>query len=186
MSWSVVQLANARATPWRNGGGITRELLTWPSATDWRIRISVADIGADGPFSQFPLVRRWFAVLEGQGVRLRFKQSTEEVRRLDNPVSFDGDESVDCELLDGPTCDLNLMYTTPHDGTLQRLPKVWSRLVLRRYLLGVWTSSTDARLKLGDEATFTLPSDALAWRITAEDVALSVEADDAHSILVSL
>ena len=57
--------------PWRNGGGVTRELLAWPDGGDWRVRVSVADIDADGPFSAFPGVERWFAVLEGAGVALR-------------------------------------------------------------------------------------------------------------------
>ena len=39
--------------PWRNGGGVTRALLTWPHADDWAVRVSVADITRDGPFSAF-------------------------------------------------------------------------------------------------------------------------------------
>ena len=55
---------------WKNGGGLTRELLAWPARDGWALRISVADIRADGPFSAFAGVDRWFAVLEGNGVRL--------------------------------------------------------------------------------------------------------------------
>ena len=33
---------------------------------DWTLRISVADIDADGPFSPFPGITRWFAVLDGR------------------------------------------------------------------------------------------------------------------------
>jgi environmental stress-induced protein Ves len=40
--------------PWKNGGGVTRELLAWPGGGDWQVRISVAEIEADGPFSSFP------------------------------------------------------------------------------------------------------------------------------------
>ncbi|MFG5407966.1 HutD family protein [Piscinibacter sakaiensis] len=39
------------AQPWRNGGGHTRELWTWPADGPWQARLSVADIAADGPFS---------------------------------------------------------------------------------------------------------------------------------------
>jgi environmental stress-induced protein Ves len=35
------------------------------------LRISVAEITRDGPFSAFAGVQRWFAVLEGAGVMLR-------------------------------------------------------------------------------------------------------------------
>ena len=31
-------------TPWRNGAGLTRDLLHWPDLTNWQVRISVADI----------------------------------------------------------------------------------------------------------------------------------------------
>ncbi len=55
---------------WRNGGGQTRELLAWPAQGPWRLRISRADIDADGPFSAFPGVTRWFTVLQGAGVAL--------------------------------------------------------------------------------------------------------------------
>lgn len=65
----VLLAKDCPAMPWRNGGGQTRELLTWPagSAPDqWQLRISRADIDYDGPFSAFPGVQRWFAVLKGQ------------------------------------------------------------------------------------------------------------------------
>lgn len=67
----MVGLDAVASTPWRNGGGATRELLAWPDPRDWAIRLSVAEVERDGPFSQFPGVRRWFAVLSGGGVRLR-------------------------------------------------------------------------------------------------------------------
>ena len=41
--------ANAVAPqPWRNGGGRTRELLAWPDAQAWSVRISLAEIEAEG------------------------------------------------------------------------------------------------------------------------------------------
>ena len=76
MRWSIVDPARIAKTPWKNGGGVTRELLTWPVADDWRVRVSIADVERDGRFSSFPGVRRWFAVLEGEGVRLRIGSST--------------------------------------------------------------------------------------------------------------
>ena len=60
----IVALADVPPTAWKNGGGVTRELLAWPPGDDWQVRISVAEITADGPFSSFPGVARWFSVLE--------------------------------------------------------------------------------------------------------------------------
>ena len=95
--------------PWRNGGGVTRELLAWPDARDWRVRVSVADIEADGPFSAFPGVQRWFAVLKGAGVALCIDGAAQRLTRSDAPFAFDGAAQPTCRLLDGPTRDLNLM-----------------------------------------------------------------------------
>ena len=47
MSWNLVQLADVAPQPWKNGGGTTRELLAWPDAASWRVRLSVAEVAAD-------------------------------------------------------------------------------------------------------------------------------------------
>jgi len=107
----LVQTSSAAPLPWKNGGGVTRELLRLPAdgGDDWTLRISVADIAADGPFSPFPGITRWFAVLEGGGVRLAFPDRALNVQRGDAPLRFDGDDAPGCALLDGPTRDLNVM-----------------------------------------------------------------------------
>lgn len=102
-------LADTPPRRWRNGGGVTRELLAWPHAEGWRVRVSVADVDVDGPFSAFPGVRRWFAVVEGAGVDLDIDGRSHRLRRGDAPLAFDGAAVVHCRLLDGPTRDLNLM-----------------------------------------------------------------------------
>lgn len=106
----LARASTAAPAPWKNGGGVTRELLRLPAGgDDWTLRISVADIAADGPFSPFPGVTRWFAVLEGAGVRLAFADRTLNVGRGDAPLRFEGAEAPGCTLLDGPTRDLNVM-----------------------------------------------------------------------------
>ncbi len=96
-------------TPWRNGGGQTRELLAWPAGPDWTIRVSVADIERDGPFSAFPGVERWFAILEGRGVLLGLTEGTRRVVVGDPPVRFNGAPPPTCALIEGPVRDFNLM-----------------------------------------------------------------------------
>jgi len=95
--------------PWRNGGGATRELYAWPPQGDWRLRVSLADIERDGPFSAFPGVRRHFAVLEGAGVELQFDGRWQRQTRDMPPLAFDGALAPDCRLVAGATRDLNLM-----------------------------------------------------------------------------
>ena len=95
--------------PWRNGGGRTRELLAWPSAAHWSLRISLADIDADAPFSAFADVQRWFAVIDGGGVALTFATGEKRLGPGAAPLCFDGASPPECRLLNGPTRDLNLM-----------------------------------------------------------------------------
>ena len=112
----LVTASDAAPVPWKNGGGVTRELLRLPAgaAEDWTLRISVADIAADGPFSPFPGITRWFAVLSGAGVRLSFPDRALNVAPHDLPLCFDGAQAPGCTLLDGATRDLNVMVRTGH------------------------------------------------------------------------
>jgi environmental stress-induced protein Ves len=103
--WQVVSAQDVAPQRWRNDGGWTRELLAWP-ADDWVLRISVADIEADGPFSAFDGVQRWFGVLQGAGVRLLGT----ELRAGDGLLRFDGGLAPDCRLIGGPTRDFNLLH----------------------------------------------------------------------------
>lgn len=105
----VVTLAGSAPQPWRNGGGVTRELLAWPRADDWWLRVSVAEIAADGEFSRFAGVQRWFAVLDGAGVRLDLPRGPLTLTPRDEPVAFDGEDAPMCRLLAGTTRDLNFM-----------------------------------------------------------------------------
>lgn len=106
MSWSIISADQVAPQRWKNNGGWTRELLAWPHPAQWTLRISVADIEADGPFSAFEGVQRWFAVLSGHGVRLY----DYELHPGSEILSFDGALAPDCELVDGPTRDFNLMH----------------------------------------------------------------------------
>ena len=109
MGWHLSALADVAATPWRNGGGITRELAVWPPQGDWQWRISVAEVAVSGPFSRFEGVERWFAVLSGAGVRLDIAGHAYTLDDNSAPLQFDGGSDTQCTLLGGPTQDFNLM-----------------------------------------------------------------------------
>jgi uncharacterized protein len=102
------------AMPWKNGGGVTREIACVPAGAaledfDWRV--SIAQIGASGPFSAFPGVDRVITLLDGAGVHLRSRDGAIE-HRLDTPLApfaFSGEAAVDAELLAGECHDLNVM-----------------------------------------------------------------------------
>ncbi|MGL6111107.1 MAG: HutD/Ves family protein [Rubrivivax sp.] len=121
MTLHTVHCDQVEPQPWRNGGGRTRELLAWPSRDDWQLRISVADIHRDGPFSPYPGVERWFAVVDGAGVLLKFAHERHNLDVDSAPLRFAGEDAPGCDLLDGPTRDLNLMVRREHGhASLQR------------------------------------------------------------------
>lgn len=112
MTLQLLQCDAAAPQPWKNGGGLTRELLAWSagaSGAPWTLRISVADITADGPFSAYPGIDRWFAVLQGGGVRLALPDGPCELHAGNAPLAFGGEAAPGCTLLHGATRDLNLM-----------------------------------------------------------------------------
>lgn len=118
MSPKRVHWPDVPPQPWRNGGGATRELHVFPAGEAWQVRISVADIEADGPFSAFPGVQRWFTVLQGAGIELVIDGRMQRLQRGDAPLCFEGAAAVDCNLVDGPTRDLNFMLRAA-DGRLE-------------------------------------------------------------------
>ena len=121
MTLNVVRLDDVAPQPWRNGGGVTRELLKWPDADDWILRLSVADIEKDGPFSAFPGVRRWIVALTGVGMEL-YEPFNVQLKPGLPVYSFDGRFAPMCTLTDGPTKDLNLMIAEKQaSGWLRRM-----------------------------------------------------------------
>ena len=120
---TVTRVADVLAVPWRNGGGVTRELLAWPDPQDWVLRVSVADIAASGPFSAYPGVDRWFAVLEGGALRLDTAGSDSKVLSASDPElhAFPGDAATHCTTLGPLTRDFNLMARRAR-ARLRQLP----------------------------------------------------------------
>ena len=54
-----------RLQPWKNGRGVTSEVIRVPDADDYHLRISVAEVIESGPFSTFPGYTRWSFLLAG-------------------------------------------------------------------------------------------------------------------------
>ena len=107
-------LAEIAPTRWKNGGGNTREIAVWPAGAgmdDFVWRLSVADIGQDGPFSAFPGIDRQIVLLEGAGVTLRADDASfsHRLEHIGEPFAFSGDTSLQSTLLGGATRDFNVM-----------------------------------------------------------------------------
>lgn len=158
----VVSADRIAPQPWRNGGGQTRELLAWPDAHGWRLRISMADITRDGDFSRFDGVERWFAVIEGAGVLLRFADRRVVLTPDSEPLAFDGAAAPHAELADGATRDLNLMVRRDAGrGGIARatLETEWVQAASLRAVF----VAQPARLQIDDADAAQLPARSLAW-----------------------
>ncbi len=100
--------------PWKNGGGVTREIVCMPPGAgmgdfDWRV--SIAHIAGDGPFSAFPGIDRVITLLSGGGVHLLGDDGLVN-HRLDTPLApfaFAGEAAIHARLLAGDCHDFNLM-----------------------------------------------------------------------------
>jgi|SRR5450631_1496697 len=114
----VIRKSSFTAVRWKNGGGITHEVIRVPPSGDaFRWRVSVAQIDASGPFSDFADYHRTMVLLRGAGVRLTFDGSEPTVlRKVGDLAQFDGARSTLCELTDGPCTDLNLMISKSMHG----------------------------------------------------------------------
>lgn len=134
-------------TPWRNGGGQTREIIcqrtplpsTAPAAdsrdlgqsgpqaavVDFAWRASIATIDRDGEFSCFPGVDRQIALLAGGGVQL----TDDQHQRHDlivpaEPWAFAGETPICATLVAGVSQDFNIMTRrVDWQATLQPLRK---------------------------------------------------------------
>jgi environmental stress-induced protein Ves len=160
MTQILRRVIDAPLQAWRNGGGSTRELLAWPAAGDWQLRVSVADIESDGAFSPYPGVERWFTVLQGAGVELVVDGDVHRLARGDAPLRFDGAAAVHAHLLDGPTRDLNLMLQRA-TGTMQTAADGlrWSPAAAQCGLF----SAVAGRCEVDGADAIEVPAYALLW-----------------------
>lgn len=195
MSATRFALADIAPTPWKNGGGATREIACWPAGTgldsfDWRI--SVATIAADGAFSVFAGIDRSITLLSGDGVLLHGEHGT---HRLDQPLvpfAFAGETPIRATLLGGASEDFNVMTRR---GRCRADVKVW------RYAVDGPSTPPHAALLLavqgdwrcavaGDAPTLLTPGSGLWWSHAAARPAISVQpqprADDPALLAVMI
>ncbi|WP_354639045.1 HutD family protein [Kitasatospora camelliae] len=112
MAVEVLRAAERPATPWLNGGGVTREVAGFPAGaglTEFLWRVSLADVGQGGPFSRFEGVDRVITVVEGAGMALTVAGREHRLAEPYRPFAFPGDADTGCELLAGPVVDFNVM-----------------------------------------------------------------------------
>ncbi|WP_027014324.1 HutD/Ves family protein [Comamonas composti] len=105
-------LSQIAPSPWKNGGGSTREIVCWPPGAgldDFGWRISVAEIARPGPFSRFAGVDRHILLLAGDGVHLRGPGVDQRLDQRWQPFAFAGETPLDCALPGAASEDFNVM-----------------------------------------------------------------------------
>lgn len=192
MSWNIVRLDEVASTPWKNGGGTTRELIAWPNSEQWVWRMSVAEVKEGGPFSSFPGVQRWFSVLSGASVTLDVNHagqySSHLLKRDSTPFCFDGEAAVNCELLEGVTHDLNLMlYKNQALGRMQRITGKYkfcakaTAVTQAKKMVAIYANDKSNVFEYvkGSFVSIRLPAHTLAWKFIPVDIEIQLESPDA-------
>ncbi len=112
--WTITDVDALVPQPWKNGGGVTREVAAWPtgaSFADFAWRVSIADVAQDGPFSAFDGIDRQITLWEGEGVHLLSDDGSIDHRLVEcgAPFAFDGGTPLQATLRAGGIRDINVM-----------------------------------------------------------------------------
>lgn len=154
--------AERAEAPWKNGGGITREIAAWPPHAgfddfDWRI--SQADVKVPGPFSRFEGIDRILTVLDGRLALTVDGKALPVLTPNSAPVAFPGEAEVSGTPVGGLVSDLNLMVRRRRfTGQVTRLGAGEWRLDATANLVFALTATTVAA---GRDRFALKPRDAL-------------------------
>ena len=114
-------MPGSNPAPWRNGGGVTRQIASGKlahaekpeafSGDGWDWRLSIAEVESEGPFSAFVGMTRILTVIEGEGLAITIDGVEQRLDRY-MPLRFDGGSTTSATLPAGPIRDLNLITRT--------------------------------------------------------------------------
>ncbi len=166
---TLLRGADLVAAPWKNGGGLTREIAAFPHAAGldafvWRV--SIADVAQAGAFSRFAGIDRTLVLLAGAGMLLDEEQGA--THALTQPLDiarFAGETAIDARLVDGATRDFNLMVRR---GAATGELELWrskgdaegvSSRVLSADVVLLFCAAGSLDVTLGDTAPVTLGMD---------------------------
>ncbi|MFD5276030.1 HutD family protein [Pseudarthrobacter sp. NPDC058362] len=115
----IIRYSDLKAEPWRNGGGVTREIargvagnsiVGTPAADSagWDWRVSIAEVGKAGGFSAFPGMERVLTVIDGELFLLTVDGAEHPLEKY-RPFRFPGDAPASGALPTGDIRDLNVI-----------------------------------------------------------------------------
>lgn len=109
--------ASRRSEPWANGLGQTAVVLREPDDAGWRVRISIAQVEGDGPFSELADTRRLLVPLDA-AMELRLPDGRTQRAGRFGVLQFAGAPAPFGILPEGATRDFNLMLRSDARGEL--------------------------------------------------------------------
>jgi uncharacterized protein len=108
----IIRFADLKPEPWRNGGGVTRQLASHPATLSgrdgWDWRVSIADVSKAGGFSAFPGMERVLTVVEGELLLLSVDGAEHPLEKY-RPFRFPGGATTRASLPTGDIRDLNVI-----------------------------------------------------------------------------
>lgn len=112
----IIRYAELEAHPWRNGGGVSRELAArsvtatgdTPAGPGWDWQVSIAELSSAGGFPAYPGMDRVLTVIDGELLLLRV-DGTERPLEKHRPFRFSGDADSAAALPTGDVRGLNVV-----------------------------------------------------------------------------
>ncbi|WP_063625113.1 HutD family protein [Paraburkholderia mimosarum] len=190
-SLTLLRGAALVASPWKNGGGVTREIAAAPmvstaaaSLDTFAWRVSVADVAQAGPFSRFEGVDRTLVLLEGAGMLLDEAGSTHALTQPLDVARFAGEAAIDARLVNGATRDFNLMVRR---GAARGTLEVWrenARYTLRAQTVLLYCAQGEQDVRVdGDREVQLEAGDTLRIDTPAAQRPLQIETCGAGALL---
>jgi environmental stress-induced protein Ves len=163
----ILELGTLAPSPWKNGGGLTREIAAGPpgcNLEDFHWRLSLADI-APGvfAFSRFAGIERHTLVL-GAGLWLGPAGAPRSALRQVEPLSalqLDGQEALQAVLEGAPIQAFNLMLRRGQAEGALAVHTCSTPLAAATTLRALYGMQGRSRVRVGDQA-FELPAGSVA------------------------
>lgn len=112
----IIRYAELKAEPWRNGGGVSRELAArpvvsagnTPAGPGWDWQVNIAELSSAGGFSAYPGMDRVLTVIDGELLLLRVDGAEHPLEKY-RPFRFSGDADSAAALPTGDVRALNVI-----------------------------------------------------------------------------
>jgi hypothetical protein len=186
----ILRSTGYRSMPWKNGGGVTREIVISPAGAtmetmDWRV--SLATVAEHGPFSVFTGVDRTLCVIHGAGIQLQVGDlPPANLLVTSEPYAFDGEATTHSRLIAGPIEDLNVMSRRERfrhtvrrlvvDETLLLDTSAQSLLIYcQRGEVSLVAGTATGHLQSDDSALFDEPTDSIRVATTQTSAIIVAE-----------